>query len=111
MASDPSTAGYAQGINNNLAQIARDFANKFALSAFQGTFTCAAATTTTVTDTHVKASSVILLMATDAAAGALEAGANKPYVSARNAGASFVITGAGAAAGTETYAYVIVNVG
>lgn len=111
MASDPTMAGAAQGINNNLAQIARDFANKFALSAFSGTFICAAAVSTTVADTNVKANSVILLMATNAAAGALEAGANKPYVSARNAKASFVITGAGAAAGTETYAYVIVNVG
>jgi hypothetical protein len=50
-------------------------------------------------------------MATNASAGALEAGANKPYVSARNAGTSFVITGAGAAAGTETYSYALVNVG
>ncbi len=103
--------GAAQGINSNLAQIARDLANKFALSAFKGTFTCGAATSTVVTDANVKADSVILLMATNAAAGALEAGANKPYVSARSAGVSFTITGAGAAAGTETYAYTIVNVG
>jgi hypothetical protein len=106
-----SDAGAAQGINLNLAAIARDFANKFALSAFSGSFTCAAAVSTTVTDVNVKLNSKIFLMATNAAAGALEAGANKPYVSARNAKVSFVITGAGAAAGTETYEYIIVNVG
>jgi pantothenate kinase len=104
-------SGYAQGINNNLAKIAATLANKFALSAFSGSFTMAASTTKTVTDANVKANSKIFLMATNTSAGALEAGANKPWVSARNAGVSFVLTCAGAAAGTETYEYVIVNVG
>jgi hypothetical protein len=111
MANDPTMSGAAQGINRNLAQLARDFSNKFALSAFSGSFICAAATSTTVNDANVKLASKIFLMPANAAAGALEAGANKPYVSARNAGVSFVITGAAAAAGTETYEYIIVNVG
>lgn len=111
MANDPSMSGYAQGINANLAKIAQAFNTKFALSAFSGSFTCSAATSTTVADTNVKANSVILLMATEANSGALEAGVNKPYVSARNAGVSFVITGAGAASGNEVYAYTIINVG
>jgi adenylosuccinate synthase len=111
MAFDSQISGHAQGMNSNLARIAQVLETRFALAAFKGTFTCANATTTTVNNANVKANSVILLMGTNAAAGALEAGANKPYVSARNAGVSFVITGAGAAAGTETYEYVIVNVG
>jgi hypothetical protein len=111
MANEVAMTGAAQGINSNLGQLVKDFASKFPLSAFSGSFKCAAATTTTVTDTNVKLNSKIFLMATNATAGALEAGANKPYVSARNAGASFVITSAGAAAGTETYEYIVVNVG
>jgi hypothetical protein len=104
-------SGYAQGINNNLAKIAATLATKFALACFSGSFTMAASTTKTVTDANVKATSKIFLMATNTSAGALEAGANKPWVSARNAGVSFVLTCAGAAAGTETYEYIIVNVG
>ena len=108
---DPAMAGYAQGINSSVGKIAQLMATRFALAAFSGTFKCSASTSTTVTDANVKADSVILLMATNSSAGTLEAGANKPYVSARNTGVSFVITGASAAAGTETYSYIIVNVG
>jgi hypothetical protein len=111
MASDPQMAGYAQGINNNLAKIAGVLENRFALAAFSGSLTMAASTSKTVTDANVKANSKIFLMPTNTSAGALEAGANKPWVSARNAGVSFVLTCAGAAAGTETYEYIIVNVG
>lgn len=111
MASDPQMAGYAQGINKNLAELVGVLSSRFALSAFSGSFQMAASTSKTVTDANVKADSKIFLMATNTSAGALEAGANKPWVSARNAGVSFVLTCAGAAAGTETYEYVIVNVG
>lgn len=111
MATDPQMTGYAQGMNTTLGEILNTLKTRFALGAYTGSFTMAASTTKTVTDANVKAGSVILLMPTNASAGALEAGANKPYVSARNAGASFVLTCAGAAAGTETYEYIIVNVG
>jgi hypothetical protein len=111
MATDPLMSGYAQGINANLAKIAQTLASRFALSAFSGSFTCAASTSTTVTDANVKADSVVSLMATNASAGSLEAGANKPYVSARNPGVGFTITGAGAAVGTEKYEYTVVNTG
>jgi hypothetical protein len=111
MANEVAMTGAAQGINSNLAQLVRDFGSKFPLSAFSGSFICAAAISTTVTDVNVKLASKIFLMPTNAAAAGLEAGANKPYVSARNAGVSFVVTGAGAAVGTETYEYIIVNVG
>ena len=109
---DPQSLLLAQGINQNLAALVQTMNSRFALAAFQGSLTMGAAASTTVTDAKTKGASVILLMPTNAAAATLEAGVGKPYVSARNAGASFVLTCAsGSAAGTETYDYVIVNVG
>jgi uncharacterized protein (DUF1800 family) len=111
MATDSQMAGYAQGMNTTLGKIANILETRFALGAYTGSFTMAASTTKTVADANVKAGSLIFLMPTNVSAGALEAGANKPYVSARNAGVSFVLTCAGAAAGSETYSYTILNVG
>ena len=75
------------------------------------TFTCAAAAGTTVLDTSVQADSVIILMPTNAAAATLMSSTEALYVSARTADTSFVVTTAdgGAAAGTETFAYMILN--
>lgn len=76
-----------------------------------GTFTCAAAAATTVNNTSITAASLIFLQATNAAAAALQAGATHLFISARTAGASFAVTtgSGGAAAGTETFNYWIVN--
>lgn len=76
-----------------------------------GTFTCAAAATTTVTQTAIRATSVVLLTPTNAAAGTLMGGVKHLYVSALTVGASFTVATAsgGAAAGTETFSYVVVN--
>jgi hypothetical protein len=113
MMSDLAMSGHAQGINNNLSRLIATLENRFSLAAFSGTMTWTAAATATVADTNVKANSIIILMATNATGGTLEAGAKKPYVSARNAGVSFVLTTAdgNTAAGTETYSYFILNVG
>ena len=74
-------------------------------------FTCAAAATTTVTNSNVKANSLILLMPTNAAAGTLQGSAKCLYVSARTASTSFAVTtaNAAAAAGTETFSALIAN--
>lgn len=76
-----------------------------------GTFTCANATSTTVTQPLVAANSYIAFMPTNAAAGTLMAGANSLYTSARTANTSFVVStaGGGSAAGTETFQYLLVN--
>jgi hypothetical protein len=76
-----------------------------------GTFTAANATSTTVNDTAVTASSFIDLMETNAAAGTLQAGTNRFYVSARSAGTSFTVAtaGGGSAAGTEQFTYIIIS--
>ncbi len=64
----------------------------------------ATATTTTVNDTAVRSSSVIVITPTNAAAKTLGAWA----VTTKTSGASFVLT-TGAAAGGETYDYAILN--
>lgn len=76
-----------------------------------GTFTLGAAVTTTVTQTATAANSIILLMPTNAAAGTLMGSAKAPYISARTVGASFAVSTANAvaAAGTETFSYIIIN--
>jgi hypothetical protein len=76
-----------------------------------GTFTMAAAATKVVTETGVTASSFIMLSPTNAAAGTLMGSNESLYISAKTAGASFTVaTAAGtAAAGTETFAYLIFN--
>lgn len=76
-----------------------------------GTFTCAASATTTVTDVNVKTNSVILLMPTNAAAGTLQGSAKSLYISTRTLNTSFVVStaSAAAAAGTETFSYIIIS--
>lgn len=76
-----------------------------------GTFTASAAATTTVNNSSVTASSQIFLFPTNAAAGTLMGAATAFYVSAKVAGTSFTVSTAngGAAAGTETFAYLMLN--
>ena len=102
-----------RGINQNLAELTSQFGAMFALNAFSGTFTAANAATTTVTDANVTATSAIFIFPTNAAGGTLMGSAKSFYLSARTAGTSFTVTTADAnsAAGTETFVYIIVNVG
>jgi hypothetical protein len=81
------------------------------LPVITGTFTCANNTNTVVTETRAAANSIIMIMPTNAAAGTLQASGEAVYLSARTAGASFTVKTAagGAAAGTETFQYLMVN--
>lgn len=103
----------AIGVNQNLAKLISTLANAFTGKVSQGTFTMAAAATKTVSDANVKATSAIIWSPTNAAAGTLEGSANKLYLSTIVAGTSFTVStsSAAAAAGTETFSYIIVNVG
>lgn len=76
-----------------------------------GSFTLAAAASTTVTQPAIAANSIILLIPTNAAAATLMGSAKSLFISARTAGASFAVSTASAAvaAGTETFSYVVVN--
>jgi hypothetical protein len=95
--------------NRNMSLLITTIRNMLPRST--GTFTAANAATTTVTDSTVLSTSVILLVPTNAAAGTLQAGTTHLYVSAKTAGTSFTVaTASGAsAAGTETFQYAIFN--
>ena len=92
-----------------LGRLVKVFENLF--PRVSGTFTLAAAATTTVANTDVQAGANIQLQATNASAATLQ-GSNKAlYISAINPGVSFTVaTASGAsAAGTETLSYVAFN--
>lgn len=77
-----------------------------------GTFTWnGAAATTVVTNAGVQATTQVLLIPTNAAAATLVGSNESPYVSARSVGVSFTLsTAAGtAAAGTETFFYILIT--
>ena len=91
-------------IARNQGQLHQLFQNLF--PRVFGSFTLVAAPTTTVTQPNVTAGATVLLTPTNAAAG------NRPiYLSSIAAGASFTVATAsgGAAAGTETYQYLVFN--
>lgn len=76
-----------------------------------GSFTAAAAATTTVANADIAANSIIVLVPTNAAARTLQAGANMMSVSATSAGVSFTAAtaGGGSAVGTEVFSYYAIN--
>lgn len=76
-----------------------------------GTFTLAAAASTTVAQPAVKATSVVVFTPTNASAATLMGSAKALYVSAIVPGASFTVSTAsgGNAAGTEVVQYAIFN--
>lgn len=95
--------------NQQLASIAKTLANAFPRIA--GSFTLAAAATTVVPQTAISSNSKIALTPTNAAAATLMAGAASLYVSAKTQGASFTVAtaNAAAAAGNETFDYLVVT--
>jgi hypothetical protein len=107
------TLAQIAGHNANMAKLISVIQGRFALSAFSGTFGLTASASFTVTDSNIKANSIILLDPANASAATLQGSNQHLYVSARSAGASFTVTtGAGTnAAGTERFNYIIVNVG
>ena len=107
MAGEEQLASIQKGGVTNLAQIATVLGQVF--PRIVGTFTLAAATTTVVTQPATAANSVVLLTPTNGTA-ALTARTLGLFQSANTPGASFSIsTQGGAAAGTETFSYIMVN--
>lgn len=98
-------------LNQQIGQLIQALTSLLPFSGAFGTFTCAASATTTVTNSSVAANSIVLWSPTNAAAGTLEGSAKKLYISARTAGTSFALStaSAAAAAGTETFQYIIIN--
>ena len=94
-----------QGIVRQLAAWVKAFSGRQTC----GSFTLAAAATTTIAQTAVQSNSYIALTATNAAAANLIRGVHAPYLSAISPGMSFTIATAdgGSAVGTETFSYLI----
>lgn len=94
-----------------LATITAAILAVFPTKIFTGSFTLGAAVSTVIANGNVLSSSIILAFPTNASAGTLMGSAKALYVSAKSAGVSFTLAtaSAAAAAGTETFSYVIVN--
>lgn len=100
-------------LNQQLGQLINTLTTILPFSGSSGTVTLAAAASTTVSNSSVKASSRIDLTAANAAAGTLVGSAKSPYAASADfvVGTSFTIKTAsgGAAAGTEVFYYTIIN--
>lgn len=94
-----------QGIVRQLAAWVKAFSGRQTF----GSFTLAAAASTTVSQPAVQANSAISITPTNASAATLVSGAHSPYIASISPGASFTVSTAdgGNAAGTETYSYLI----
>jgi hypothetical protein len=110
---DQILIGQAQGVNRNLSDLVSVMRDAFPLHSSRGSFTMSAAASSVITDAGTKSSSLVVLMPTNAAAAALLAGSHSLYVSARTDGVSFTLStaDAAAAAGTETFEYIIISIG
>lgn len=113
----PSQFGQQSGLNDVVTQL--NAGNQILSAILQiltanfpksiSTFTMAAAATKVVTDTKCATSSAVILIPTNAAAGTLMGSAKCLYVTPAS-GSFTVATASGvAAAGTETFSYVIYN--
>ena len=108
---DQALIGAFNGANQNLSAIAKALSNIFVGNTSIGTFTCAASATTTVTDTNVKSGSAIVLVPTNAAAGTLQGSSKALYIVAANGSFAAKTASAAAAAGTETFTYLVATIG
>lgn len=108
---DAQTTAQVAAFNTQLAALIAAITAVFPAKIFSGSFTLGAAAMTVVNDGHVLSSSIIVLSPTNAAAGTLMGSAKSLYISAKSAGVSFTVAtaSAAAAAGTENFSYVIVN--
>ncbi|MDE2096858.1 MAG: hypothetical protein KGL39_06385 [Patescibacteria group bacterium] len=95
--------------NQNMSQLIQAVNN--VLPRTIGTFTLAAAATTTVAQPAVKANSYVVPFALNAAAATLMGGTKSLYQSAVVAGTSFTVATADGtnAAGTEKFGYFLLN--
>lgn len=108
---EAQTTAQVAAFNTQLTALIAAILAVFPTAIFTGSFTLGAAATTVVNNGHVLSSSIIIPFPTNASAATLMGSAKSLYISAKSAGVSFTVAtaSAGAAAGTETFSYVLVN--
>lgn len=107
-----SISGNGSQLNQQLGKLIEVLSTILPFSGATGTFTMAAAASTTVAETNVKANSIIIPFPTNAAAGTLVGSVESPYIAPGSyvVGTSFAVACAsGAASGTETFMYLLIN--
>ena len=109
MAVDLQILGLLNNINRNLSALVSAMTSAFVGNAAASTFTMAAAASKAVTDTNVQQSSYVFLFPLNAAAGTLQASADSLYTTAADGSFTAATAGGGAAAGTEQFAYLVLN--
>jgi hypothetical protein len=107
----PDMLNQAKGLNQNMGQLINSLNATLGGKVKFGTFTCAAAASTTVSNSNVASNSFISWTPTTSYAGTLEGAATKLYISAIVPGTSFTVTTAnGGSANTScSFSYIIVN--
>lgn len=106
--------GIVRQLSNSNSQMAALIAALISIfPRITGSFTLAAAATTVVVQPAIKANSIVIPVAVNSPAATLMGSAKSLYVSALTPGASFTVATADAvaAAGTETFSYVVVTPG
>ena len=98
-----------QNAVSNLGAIQRALVNAFVGNASVGNFTMASAATKTVTDGNVKAASLVIPFALNAAAATLMGSAKALYTTAGAGSFTAATASGGAAAGTEQFGYLVLN--
>lgn len=111
VSTSPDLLNQVKGHNQNMAQLISSLNGTLAGKVKFGTFNCAAASATTVSDTNVTSTSFVSWTPTSAAAGILEGAATKLYLSALVPGVSFTVTTANGSSASTTcsFSYIIAN--
>ena len=107
----PDLLNQIKGHNQNMSELISSLNSTLAGKVKFGKFSCAAASATTVADVNVASDSFISWIPTSSAAGTLEGGATKLYLSAIVPGTSFTLTTSNGSSASTTcsFSYVIVN--
>ena len=107
--SDTAILQAAQAINLNLSAIQQALVNALIGNASTGKFTMPAGASKTVTDAHVTATSIIMPIALNASAATLMGSAKALYPTASAGSVTFATANGAAAAGSEQFAYLTLN--
>lgn len=109
MASLDDLVTVGNNLNKNISLLIQTITAVF--PRISGTFTLAAASTTSVSQSAMQSNSIVLWNPVNSSAATLEGSAKNIYVLSKTSGTGFVVSTANgsAAAGTEQFSYVVIN--